>query len=65
MNGFRFSFIPATAARGRVCLRKVEAEDGLMEVVVAVRQGNILATAFHPELTTERWWHQYFISLCR
>lgn len=57
--------MPATAARGRVCLRKVEEGDGLMEVVVAVRQGNILATAFHPELTTERWWHQYFISLCR
>lgn len=46
-----------------MCLKK--AEGGLVEVVVAVRQGNILATAFHPELTTERWWHEYFISLCR
>lgn len=56
--------IHATAGKGRVCLRKVGA-DGLVEVVVAVRQGNILATAFHPELTTERWWHEYFVSLCR
>lgn len=48
---------------GKTCMRKTE--DGLMEVIVAVRQGNILATAFHPELTNERWWHSYFISLCR
>lgn len=47
-----------------MCLRK-GAEDGLVEVVAAVRQGSILATAFHPELTTERWWHEYFVSLCR
>ncbi len=51
------------AAQGRVCLRKTG--DWLVEVVVAVRQGNILATAFHPELTAERWWHEYFVSLCR
>ena len=27
------------------------------EVIVAVRQGNILATAFHPELTDDLRWH--------
>ena len=31
------------------------------EVIVAVRQDNILATAFHPELTNDSRWHQYFI----
>jgi pyridoxal 5'-phosphate synthase pdxT subunit len=31
------------------------------EVIVAVRQNNILATAFHPELTNDSRWHQYFI----
>jgi pyridoxal 5'-phosphate synthase pdxT subunit len=30
---------------------------------VAVRQGNRLALAFHPELTPDRRWHQYFLSL--
>ena len=30
---------------------------------VAVQQGNRLALAFHPELTSDRRWHQYFLSL--
>ena len=30
---------------------------------VAVRQGNRLALAFHPELTPDRRWHQYFLTL--
>jgi pyridoxal 5'-phosphate synthase pdxT subunit len=30
---------------------------------VAVRQGNRVALAFHPELTPDRRWHQYFLSL--
>ncbi len=30
---------------------------------VAVRQGNILATAFHPELTRDSRFHRYFINL--
>ena len=47
---------------GKTCMKKQE--DGRMEVVVAVRQGNLLATAFHPELTPERWWHHYFLTLC-
>ena len=29
---------------------------------VAVKQGNRLALAFHPELTPDRRWHQYFLS---
>jgi 5'-phosphate synthase pdxT subunit len=31
--------------------------------VVAIKQGNRLALAFHPELTPDRRWHQYFLSL--
>jgi 5'-phosphate synthase pdxT subunit len=34
-----------------------------MGQVVAARQGNRLALAFHPELTPDRRWHQYFLSL--
>ncbi|MBK8051396.1 MAG: pyridoxal 5'-phosphate synthase glutaminase subunit PdxT [Anaerolineales bacterium] len=32
-------------------------------VIVAVRQGNILATAFHPELTADLRWHQLFLDM--
>ncbi|HWP78702.1 MAG TPA: pyridoxal 5'-phosphate synthase glutaminase subunit PdxT [Candidatus Nitrosotenuis sp.] len=35
------------------------------EKIVAVKQGNILATAFHPELTTDVSWHKYFISMIK
>lgn len=31
--------------------------------VVAVRQGRLLATSFHPELTGDRRFHRYFLSL--
>ena len=30
---------------------------------VAVQQGNLLATSFHPELTTDYRFHEYFLSL--
>lgn len=33
--------------------------------IVAVRQGNLLATAFHPELTGDLRVHQYFVELVR
>ena len=32
--------------------------ESTFEVFVAVRQGNILATAFHPELTEDTRWHR-------
>jgi len=37
-------------------------EDGR---VVAVRQGNVLATAFHPELTIDDRFHRYFLEMVR
>lgn len=30
-------------------------------VVVAVRQGHLVATAFHPEFTADPSWHKYFL----
>ena len=30
---------------------------------VAVRQGTILATAFHPELTNDLRWHEFFVAI--
>ncbi|CAE1238243.1 pdxT [Acanthosepion pharaonis] len=32
-------------------------------VIVAVRQKNILGTAFHPELTEDLRWHSYFLKM--
>jgi 5'-phosphate synthase pdxT subunit len=34
-------------------------------VYVAVRQGPILATAFHPELTPDMRWHALFVEMAR
>lgn len=33
--------------------------------IVAVRERNMLATSFHPELTDDEAFHQYFIGMCR
>jgi len=33
--------------------------------IVAVRQGNLLATAFHPELTEDLRFHQYFLDIVK
>ncbi|MEY9927743.1 5'-phosphate synthase pdxT subunit [Catenulispora sp. GP43] len=33
--------------------------------IVAVRQGNLLATSFHPELTADRRVHEYFVAMVR
>jgi 5'-phosphate synthase pdxT subunit len=33
--------------------------------IVAVRQGNLLATSFHPELTGDLRVHQYFVDMVR
>jgi pyridoxal 5'-phosphate synthase pdxT subunit len=34
-------------------------------VYVAVRQGPILATAFHPELTPDTRWHALFVEMAQ
>ena len=35
------------------------------EKVVAVRQGNMLATSFHPELTGETYVHEFFLEMAK
>ena len=32
-------------------------------VIVAVRQNNLLATSFHPELTDDLMWHKHFLNM--
>ena len=43
-------------------LASIEGKNG-EQVAVAVRQGSILATAFHPELTHDLRWHRYFVDM--
>ena len=38
---------------------------GEREVCVAARQGHILATSFHPELTSDSRWHAMFLDMVR
>lgn len=33
--------------------------------IVAVRQGNLLATSFHPEITSDLRFHQYFVEMVK
>ncbi|XP_041366014.1 probable pyridoxal 5'-phosphate synthase subunit PDX2 [Gigantopelta aegis] len=40
-------------------LKKGDADN---KVIVACRQGNIISTAFHPELTEDTRWHRYFLN---
>lgn len=35
------------------------------EVICAARKGNLLCTAFHPELTDDLRWHEYFCQMVR
>lgn len=52
--------------RAPVITRTGEAVKQLAHVgdrIVAVRQANILATSFHPELTDDRRMHEYFLKM--
>jgi 5'-phosphate synthase pdxT subunit len=43
----------------------VEVVSKFNEKIVAVKQGNILATSFHPELTADASWHKYFVGMIK
>jgi len=59
---FRAVFIRAPVVRrvGKSVKVLAQLPDGRP---VAVRQGNLLATAFHPELTSDPRFHHYFLSM--
>ncbi|KAK6247587.1 hypothetical protein QUC31_019152 [Theobroma cacao] len=46
---------------------EIQEENAVPEkkVIVAIRQGNLLGTAFHPELTADTRWHSYFLKMAR
>ena len=52
---------PIIAAAGP----SVETLCAIDEGIVAAREGKLLTTAFHPELTGDLRFHQYFLELCR
>jgi 5'-phosphate synthase pdxT subunit len=62
---FRAVFIraPAILAAGPGVEVLAEAPGHGEQVIVAVRQGPILATAFHPELTDDPRWHRLFLDV--
>jgi pyridoxal 5'-phosphate synthase pdxT subunit len=53
---------PLVEAAGEGVERLAELPDGR---IVAVRQGNLLGTAFHPEVTGERRFHELFLQSVR
>ncbi|CAM8952728.1 unnamed protein product [Rhodiola kirilowii] len=40
-----------------------ESSASTSKVIVAIRQKNLLGTAFHPELTADTRWHSYFLKM--
>jgi 5'-phosphate synthase pdxT subunit len=36
-----------------------------VDTIVAVRQGPLVATSFHPELTGDRRFHELFVQIAR
>ncbi len=46
-------------------LAELPPEDGQNPVVVAARQGKLLATSFHPELTRDLRFHELFLEMAR
>ena len=61
-NPFRAVFIraPRIESVGEAVSVLAQLENG---DIVAARQGNLLVTAFHPELTDDPRFHQYFLSM--
>jgi 5'-phosphate synthase pdxT subunit len=46
-------------------LATLEGAAGEGPTIVAARQGNLMATSFHPELTHDGRFHEYFLTLGR
>ncbi|MCQ2444552.1 MAG: pyridoxal 5'-phosphate synthase glutaminase subunit PdxT [Mailhella sp.] len=55
---------PLITRRGEGVEVLAEADLAGTVLPAAVRQGNILASAFHPELTEDTRFHRYFLSMC-
>lgn len=57
----RAPWVESVGAKAEVL---AEISDGARAgTIVAVRQGGLLATSFHPELTDDVRWHRYFVDM--
>ena len=54
---------PAIVTVGPLATKLASIVHNNEEIVVAARQANLMSTCFHPELTTDRRIHQYFLDL--
>lgn len=52
----------ATLQRKDTNVSSIDGND-FTEVVVAIKQGSVLALSFHPELIGDDTWHRYFLDL--
>jgi pyridoxal 5'-phosphate synthase pdxT subunit len=57
--------VVASVGPGVEVMATVRSDSAGREEPVAVRQGSVMATSFHPELTDDTRFHGYFISLVR
>jgi 5'-phosphate synthase pdxT subunit len=52
--------------KGVEVLARIEADDqGAPKRIVAARQGHLLATSFHPEITSDARFHEYFLGFLK
>jgi len=57
--------VVASVGPGVEVMATARSERAAPEEPVAVRQGNVIATSFHPELTDDARFHSYFVDLVR
>ncbi len=66
---FHAVFIRAPAVEsvgsGVEVLARLDGADNASHTIVAVRQGSLLGTAFHPEVTGDPRFHAYFLGIAR
>jgi len=55
----------ATVKKASLDSKEADERVSTEAAVVAARQGSILVTSFHPELTTDPKWHSYFFDMAR
>jgi pyridoxal 5'-phosphate synthase pdxT subunit len=57
--------IETDACRVTIVLPGAADDTNAREVICAAKKGNLLCTAFHPELTDDHRWHEYFMQMIR
>ena len=63
VDAFFAADAPPAKKKAKKQAKPANAANDKRDVVVAARQGNILVTAFHPELTDDTRWHDLFLTM--